>query len=306
MPRRPLFGSVKARSSWIAAGVLVIVALLGLLTDLFRSPRSVVTDAAGNLATVSDADIRFVVDVRAPRDSSGRQYHHLNFRAGPGPLVRPENEPIKVSFPFTMTLERRGSITFFRGSTIIERGAGYIKFDELPAYGNLGELLTDRWLQVGEPREEPGRVLTREEGARLVGQLLAPDILIGVHRGSAERVRSVRARAYRLEFNEDRLRALFGEIAEQVPDHAGVATTARYLASRLENNRIDLAQVWIRPQSHDLVRARLELVPKTENAPIERLVIDVTVLPRESGDVPQAPERAVRLRQETIQRIFSP
>lgn len=298
--------------------VLVAVAVLAVLwftTDLLRPSRTVVARALTNLARPSDLELRFLVDIRADqgRLRSG-EYHHLSFRAGPGPYLRPENARVQIQFPFTLLLERRGLALHFTGQTIVRDGAGYVQLTELPPFKQLAKVLEGRWLQVSDRQEGPGRAVQPAEARVASRRLLARDLTASVTREGTASIRGVRARAYRLTFHEDALREFLRGLPASVPDHPGVSLVARYLDARLQEYRVDRAVLWVRPRAHTIVRARLELVPREEGKPIQRVIVDATILPRQRpgtgtgpdvvGGVPEAPARGVRLRPETLRLLL--
>lgn len=298
------------RSVRVALALLLgAVGLLGLTTTLFRSNRAVVAGALTDLATPRDHEVRFLVDVRAdPTRVRDAQFAHLEFRAGPGLLIRAEAGLPKASWPFRLVLEKPGVSLSFRGSTVIRDGVGYVRLTEMPPYKKLRDVLQGRWLQIGE-RREPASAAPRWQAAdqrRVVEGLIERRVLRAVHARQRARVRGVSTRLYDLELDDGNLRAYLRDLPQQFPNQHGVAGAARYLEGRLAALRVDRARLWVRPWSGRLVRARLELVPRDASSAIRRVVAVVTLLPRTSGDVPAAPRGAVRLRPETLQKLVPP
>ncbi|TSC64548.1 MAG: hypothetical protein G01um1014106_78 [Parcubacteria group bacterium Gr01-1014_106] len=296
--------TVKSRLRIGSVVVLVILGALGIMTDLFRSPRSVVADALARVGSEKNTEIRFIVDVRAPADPRGKRFHHLNFRAGPGPLDMEAGARPRLQFPFQLVLERRGVTVQFRGSTIIRDGAGYIRMTEMPAYGDLGKALEGRWVQVSDRHEDTPKTLSEEERIQLFRGITGSHVVQSIDRGGSARVRTVNARMYTIRLDDEKLRTLLRDLQQQFADRPGMVGVVHYLEGRLENARVDTLVLWIRPRTHQLVRARIQLIPRTENPGEQRTVVDATMLPRESGNVPEAPEKAVRLKPETVQRLF--
>lgn len=305
----PALSSLTQNRKWLpigAAVVLAVVGVLGLFTDLFRSPRSIVAEALAKVGNPGETELRFIVDVRTNPDPSGQRFHHLNFRAGPGPLHLEGGVRPSLQFPFQLTLERRGVTVTFRGSTIIHEGAGYLRMTEMPAYGELGKTLEGRWLQVSDRRENaPQQALTADERTQFFRLLGASGVVETIDRGKSERVRTVGTRKYTLRLNDERLRVVLPELRAQASDEPGVAAVTQFLEGRLNEHRVDRVVLWIRPRTHQLMRARVELVPRSGEAGEQRIIVDATVLPRRGGDVPEAPSKAVRLKPETIQRLLS-
>lgn len=289
-----------------AVGVLVLagIGILGLTTDIFRSPRSVVGAAVADAARRAGVELRLAFDIRLDADRVGSTLHHFNLRAGPGPLLRSGGGGAILALPFLATLERRGVTLRFRGTTIVRDGTGYLRLSELPAYGDLGETLEGRWLQLGDPPGEAPRPFTEEESAKLLEILLAPDVLTDVTRGKREEVRGVGTRPYRLTVNGERLQAVLRDLPAAFPDRPAVGAVARYLEARLAGLRVDNMVLWIRSRGRGLVRARVELVPKDIGLPLERIVLDATVLPLTGVTPPEAPQGAVRLRPETLRKLL--
>lgn len=306
------FFQLPRRAARLRALLLILVGgavLLGLTTDLFRSPRAVVRGALAGLARPADHELRFLVDVRADQARvKGAQYHHLQFRAGPGPLLRTGEAPARLEFPFRLILERRGVVVNIRGTSLLRDGIGYLRITEMPAYGKLGETLEGRWLVFGgQPTTggEPAPRFGAAEGDRLLSLLLAPDVLRSARGGATARVRGLRTRTHNLAFDDDRLRSVLGELPQAFPEQGAVAAVASFLEGRLRDFRVDRVRLWIRPRSHDLVRARLELVPRAEGSEIARVVFDATLVPAPRGAaVAEPPKGAIRLQPETIQKIL--
>lgn len=303
-PRRLSVLPLRRVARIVAFVVLSGAGLLGLTTDAFRSPRSIVRDALVRAQKPSDAELRFLVDVRSDPKRAAGQFHYLHFRAGPGPLLWSVGSLPALQFPFQLSLARRGVVLTFKGSTIVRDGASYVRVSEMPAYGDLGKTLEGRWLQVSERREGGGKTLVGDESTRLLQQMLAPDVLSVVERGKAEGVRDVRAHSYRLQFDDERLGALVGELPGAFPEHRGVSAVARFLDGRLREFRVEHVMLWIRPRSHTLVRARLELTPRVAGAEIQRVILDATLLPLKGAKPPAVPAGAVRLRPETLQKLL--
>lgn len=294
----------KSRIRIGAVVLLVILGVLGIATDLFRSSRSVVADALARVGSEKNTELRFIVDVRSNPDPQGKRFHHLNFRAGPGPLDMEAGARPRLQFPFQLILKRKGVTVHFRGSTIVRDGAGYIRMTEMPAYGDLGKTLEGRWVQVSGRREDAPATLSAEERIQLSRGVLASNVVQSIDRGGSERVRTTSARMYTLRLDDEKLRTLLRDIQQQFPERPGVLGVARYLEGRLQDSRVDKVVLWIRPRTHQLVRARIVLVPRAENAGGQRTIVDATMLPRTGGDVPDAPEKAVRLKPETVQKLF--
>jgi hypothetical protein len=301
--RRASLGSVRVRPAVVLAVALLALAVLGFSTDVFRSPRAVVRDALTKTATPADTEIRFLVDVQAHEDPEGKRYHHLHFRAGPGPFVHPGGQLARLEFPFTFQLERRGLSLLFRGSSIIRDGGGYLRIDEMPSYGDLQKTLEGRWLQLAEETKGPGRILTAAERRGLFREFASAAVIRDIHAEKKEAIRDVNARRYELTLDQDRLEQLLGETRAAFPDHP-INRTLEFIAGRLKDHRVERAVLWIRPRTHEIVRVRFELVPKADTAVVQRIVADATILPRTVADVSETPKNAVRLREETIARIL--
>ncbi len=306
-PQRKTWGRQFSRRSVfsvVTALLLMTVAVFGLATHRFSSSRATVAAALKGLFGPQDAELRLVLDVRQKPDPSGKKYHHLQLRAGPGPLLWPEGGFAGFNIPFRIILERKGMTLFVRGTTLLRDGAAYLRLTELPPLGRVSRVLEERWLQVREKRERPSRELTPEEQTAVFRALATRDVLREVQRGKSEPVRGIRARTYRLQVDDERLAAVLRELPQQIPDHAGLAGVSHAIASRLTEYRTDLIQLWIRPQSQGVLRARIELVPRAAASRTERLILDVTLLPRAGGDVPAAPTDAIRLQPEVLQKLF--
>lgn len=305
LPRFSFPGRIRLIRS-VAIIVLAGAGLLGLTTDLFRSPRSVVRDALAHAQKPASTDLRFLVDVRADPKRVGGQFHHLHFRAGPGTLLRSADSLPSLQFPFQFLLARRGVTQTITGATVVRDGAGYVRISEMPAYGELGKTLEGRWLQVSDRREGGGgKTLTGDEDARLLQQVFAPEVLRTVKRGKAESIRGARANSYVLQFDDERLGALVRELPGAFPEHPDIGAVARFIEGRLREFRVGRAVIWVRPRTHVLVRARVELVPRAEGAAVRRVVLDATLLPLKTATPPEAPEGVVRLRPETIQKLLA-
>lgn len=285
------------------AGLLGVVALLALTTNVFRSSRAVVSDALTGILASSPVELRLVVDVRADPAKVGDQYHHLNFRAGPGPLVRSAEARPALGFPFQLVLERRGVATTLRGDAIIRDGAGFVRFREMPAYGDLGRVLTGRWLQVGEPQAGSSGGFSGADRDLLVAAVTAP-ALAAVQRGPSERIRGRRARRFELRPVDERLRALLHDLPDQFPGAPSVHPFARFLEERLDAFRVDRMVLWVVPRSRDLVRFRAELLPRASAHAVQQLVLDATFTPAERASEPDIPRDAVRLRPETMEKLL--
>lgn len=289
----------------IAVAALAALGLLGLTTDTFRSPRAVARDSLRKLLQPADGELRFIVDARLdPARAVNAQYYRLQFRAGPGPLKRAAGSPAGMFTPFELILERRGVTLRLKGDVLVRDGVGYLRMREMPAYGDLGKTLEGRWLKVSDPVEASAAPPPADQPNEILNRLLSAEVLQTVARRDSEEIRGIRTREYRLGFEEARLRETLRALTEQFPEQRGFAALARYLDRQLEVYRIEQAILWVRPRSHQVVRARLVLVPKTAEPLTRSVIFDATVLPRADVKVPPAPEGAVRLRPETIQRIL--
>ncbi len=279
-----------------------VFGLLGLTTDLFRSPRSVVLDSLRTAATPWSAETRIIVDVRADPKRVESNAHHLQLRVGPGPWLRGLEAFPRFRFPFTLVLERRGVTLRVKGVTAARDGASYVRIAEMPAYGELGNALEGRWLQLTDRRSPAvGSAADRLPG--FLRQVLAPTVVRQVRRGGTTTIRGFRTRSYRLHVDGDELRAVLKNFSEQVPGHGGASSAAKIAERALERYRIAEAELWVRPRSHTLVRARLELTPKETDAAIRTIILDATLLPLSSPTDVAVPEGAVRLRPETLRRL---
>ena len=303
---RPVTGrQVRVYPAVVLAVLLAVIALLGLTTDVFRSSRSIVRGALRAAVAPRDAELRFLIDVRTTPDPTGRRFTHAQLRAGPGPLLRSSGQGVMLETPFRLILERKGVTLTIRGTTIVRDGAGYVRLSELPAYGRFSTVLEGRWLQVGERRATPGRDLSRDKEEQILRSVLSSTVLTDVRRGPTEDVRGIRTRVYDLVFDDAQLRALLRELPERVPDPAGVGVAARYLEGRLADFQVSLVRLWVRRSPREVVRARLELVPRREGADVQRIILDATVLPKSGLSVSESPANPVRLRPETIRALFS-
>lgn len=146
----------------------------------------------------------------------------------------------------------------------------------------------------------------RKEVRRVVREALSARVVSKVTRGSVVDIRGVRARSYRLQVDESALQNFLDRVAGKTDQPEAVRAVARFLTGRLRVLRIEQAEVWVRPRSHTLVRARLVLVPKEASAEVKKVILDATLLPQRGSKVPPVPKGAVRLRPETLQRIISP
>lgn len=301
-----IWGLRRRRPGILLAILLFVVALLGLGTDAFRSSRSIVRDALRASVAPQDAELRFLIDVRTKADPRGKRFTRGQFRAGPGPFLRSPGQRAKLAMPFQLILERKGVTLTIRGSTLIRDGAGYVRLTELPAYGRFSEVLEGRWLMVSERRDDPGASLSPDTWAPIIRGLLSSQVLSEVRRGPKEEVRDIRTKVYDLVFDDAQLRALLHELPERIPDHAAAGAATRFLEGRLEDFQIALVRLWVRSRPRAVVRARVELVPRREGADVQRIILDATMLPKSSLSVPEPPAKAVRLKPETIRRLFSP
>lgn len=296
------------RTVWfLAAALAVLLVLLLLTTGALRSSRATVRGALAGLAEPTDREVRFLVDVRAdPKKTGPRRYHQLHFRAGPGPLFRSGGALPSFDVPFQLFLARRGVTLRFSGSGVLRDGAGYLRITEMPTYKDLAKTLEGRWLQVSDRREPGARPAQAPDLRPVLAQFLTRSVLQSVAREEAAGVRGVSARRYTLQFRDEPLRAALRSLADRSESPAIARNAARYAARQLEQHRLERVVLWIRPRTHQLVRARIVLTPRSANSDIQRVVFDATVLPL--AGVPRPPEPpsgAVRLRPETIQKLLS-
>lgn len=299
------------RSKWsirfFVAITLGVIGVVGLMTNIFRSPRAQVQDALTSIARPADSELRFLVDVtinpqQAPKDA----YTRLHFRAGPGPWLRPAAAPMQWQFPFSLILDRRGLAVKFRGSFIHRDGGDYLRLVELPPVGRLDEILEKRWLQVGDKRESsPAIAVTDQLFRSLITSATDSRVLRRVDRQESIVIHGTRTQSYRLVFQDEQLRSALRGLLTQSEGVPALSSALRVVDTRLAQHRINLLKIWLEPRSRTLVRARVELVPRTPSDRISRIILDATVLPRRSvGDVPPAPKTPVRLRPETLRRVF--
>lgn len=279
-----------------AVVLLLVLGILGLATDLFRSPRSVVRSALANASSPADTELRFLVDVQADPEQP-EKFSRLHFRAGPGPFFRTTGASPAVHVPFQFILSRRGVTLTFKGSAILRDGAGYVRIAEMPSYGDLGRTLEGRWLKIGESKSSPSSG-SPDSGDQTVSLFAFFEGAIqDTLRTGAEKILGISVRKYELVTDDEQLRGAVNALPA-----SGLKT---FLNGRLEQFRVDKAALWIQPRSHRLVRARLELVPRAEESEIRRMIADATLVPLRGAAAPDVPEGAVRLRPETIQKILS-
>lgn len=296
--RGPVLRGTRGTATLAVAGVLLVVALVGLTTDVFRSRRSIVRGALESVLDPGAYDVSARASIRLP----GAKQDRVSF-AGSGLLLREEGGRTALDAEAEVRVRRRGLELVFDMLLRSLDGAWYLQFRELPATEELEEALSGVWLRLTEPRT--GDPPSPEDLKDTLQIFTENDVATDIARRGRETVGAVRAVRYELALDEEALARAAQTVGESAEEGAAKNLALR-TAGILGNFTVRELSLWVTPRAHDLVRARLVASPRADELKDARVTVDITRTPHE-GDAPSIghPDDSRKFRRlDLIFRIF--
>lgn len=300
--KRSTFGSTRSLVGLGVVLLLIVLGVLGLTTNVFRSPRSVV---AGSIERMLAPQSRhLVLDVTAaPKEGSGpaRLTAHAE-----GTFSDPER-----AYPFgegsgSVRVRQQGIELIFDLDFRTTEGGAYLRFDDLPSLRGAGDRLRGVWLELSGKKSDPPQELTAADRRRLSRMLLPTDAVEGIEDAGTERLSDGQnARLYRIKLNREKAQAAFAALAEQEDVHAGLRSAARSLAQVLNQFEVEDLRVGVSRRTKDLVRLHAVLVPVGESSDASRITITLTALPQPQPSPVAVPDGVQHVQNpEVLLRLF--
>lgn len=286
------------RTLAIGAGVLLLFAILGLFTDVFRSSRSVLNNAAEQAFAPGNRTVTAQLIIGDPGASGPKQRLRMSAK---GVIADENGRHVMINGRGTTRIRKPGVEIIFNTSFRAADGAFYLQFSELPPLEGIGERLRGVWLQLSDKKSDPPQELRLQDRRTVARTLFSRDLVERIESAGRETVNDVSVRTYRVVLRKEKTREALLALADGKGDlHGGVRDTARTINGLLERFDIADLRLSVTPRRHDLVRAIVVLKPIAKNGKKgnagDPVSLVVTVLPLTENPSPvTAPEKAQRL-----------
>lgn len=288
----------------LGAAALVVLLLFGVLTDTFRSSRSILRSALTGLIVPAHRTITLNIQL-LPADRANATAG-MTATGEAVVLDAPRQFPV-LDGSGSVRVRRKGVEFIYDLTLRAKDGAFYLKFNEVPAPKAIAERIEGVWIRLSNPQRGPPAELSPTDLSRALSSLLSSSVIPTIDRPSQDPPEgSGSFQHYHFMVNQDAAqRALAGMIEANAPER--FVPIARGIKSTLDRFRIKGIDVWVTPRTHDLRWVRVTLIPVTENLKGQVLVGTVGILPlNRAPEEIQAPDGSRKLNHPgLLLKVFS-